>query len=316
MMCLVRHRPSGSKGIFQAKLLHARVGGGIRVVNEKVVLITGGNAGLGFETAMRIARMGATVVIVARDHARGQEALTTINARTGNSNVYLLVCDMSSMANVRTLAENFSSQHARLDVLVNNAGSVSGTHRITPEGFEWTFAANYLGHFLLTNLLLPLLRKSAPARIVNVSSVGHRQATVDFANLHFEKGGYSIMNAYGRSKLAQILFTRELARRLEGSGVTVNALHPGAVATGIWRKATLPWYVRAPIEVAKTLFMLTPAQGADRILYLATSPDIEGQTGGYYEKNRLVEPAPAARDSSLAARLWDESAKMVNLAVA
>jgi NAD(P)-dependent dehydrogenase (short-subunit alcohol dehydrogenase family) len=285
-------------------------------MNGKVVLITGGNAGLGFETAIKIARMGATVVIVARDHTRGQEALTTIKARTGNSNVLLLVCDMASMASVRTLAENFSSQHARLDVLVNNAGSVSGAQRITPEGFEWTFAANYLGHFLLTNLLLPVLRKSAPVRIVNVSSVGHRQATIDFTNLHFEKGGYSIMNAYGRSKLAQILFTRELARRLQGSGVTVNALHPGAVATGIWTKAVLPWYVRGPIAVAKALFMLTPEQAADRIVYLATSPDVEGQTGGYYEKNRLVEPAPAARDPGLAAQLWDESTKMVKLAVA
>jgi NAD(P)-dependent dehydrogenase (short-subunit alcohol dehydrogenase family) len=284
------------------------------VVTGKIALVTGGNSGLGLETSIKIARMGATVVMVARDKVRGQQGLEEIKRRGGSGRVSLLVCDMASMADVRLLASDFSAEHARLDLLVNNAGSVRGAHQITAEGFEWTFAANYLGHFLLTNLLLALLRRSAPSRIVNVSSVGHRQATLDFANLHFDKGGYSIMNAYGRSKLAQILFTRELARRLEGTGVTVNALHPGAVATGIWTKATLPWYARAPIAMAKRLFMLTPAQGADRIVYLATSPDVEGQTGGYYEKNRLVEPAPAARDPTLTTRLWDESAKMVKLA--
>lgn len=282
-------------------------------MRDTVVLITGGNAGIGFESAITIARLGATVVIVARDGGRGEEAVRHIKARARSHSVSSLVCDMASLAGVRSLAGEFAARHTRLDVLVNNAGSVSGTHRMTPEGFEWTFAANYLGHFLLTNLLLPLLQHSAPARIVNISSVGHRQATIDFANLFFEKGGYSIMNAYGRSKLAQILFTRELARRLDGNAVTVNALHPGTVATGIWTKATLPWYLRAPIAVARALFMLTPAQGADRIVYLATDPAVEGQTGGYYEKNRLVEPAPTARDATLARRLWDESARMVKL---
>jgi NAD(P)-dependent dehydrogenase (short-subunit alcohol dehydrogenase family) len=221
---------------------------------------------------------------------------------------------MASLAAVRGLAKEVTAHHDRLDVLVNNAGSVKRARETTPDGLEWTFAANYLGHFLLTNLLLDLLRRSAPARIVNVSSAGHRQGRIDFENLQFEHGGYRIMSAYGRSKLAQILFTRELARRLQGSGVTVNALHPGAVATGIWTKETLPWYARAPIALAKRLFMVTPSAGADRILYLATSPEVEGATGGYYEKDRLAQPSAAARDDALTVRLWNESMRLAGLA--
>jgi retinol dehydrogenase 14 len=220
---------------------------------------------------------------------------------------------MASLAAVRALAKDVEARHDRVDVLVNNAGSVKMIREATPDGLEWTFAANYLGHFLLTNLLLDLLRR-APARIVNVSSVGHRQGSIDFDNLQFEHGGYRIMSAYGRSKLAQILFTRELARRMQGSGVTVNALHPGAVATGIWTKETLPWYARAPVALAKRLFMITPSEGADRIVYLATSPDVEGATGGYYEKNRLVQPSPAARDEAVSLRLWNESLRLAGLA--
>ena len=282
-------------------------------MSGKTVLVTGASSGIGFEASIKIARTGAHVVVVSRDQRRGEEALAAVKSRSASDNVSLLLCDMASMAAVRALAHDFLARHSRLDVPVNNAGSVKGAREVTQDGFEWTFAANYLGHFLLTNLLVDRLRASAPARIVNVSSAGHRQGTIDFENLQFEKGGYSTLRAYSRSKLAQVLFTRELARRLEGAGVTVNALHPGAVATGIWEKANAPWYARAAIAVGKALFMRTPSEGGDRIVYLATSPEVEGLTGGYYEKNRLVEPSRTARDHALGGRLWDESAKLARL---
>ncbi len=276
----------------------------------KVILITGASSGLGFEASVRLASVGADVVMVARQAARGEQALAAVRARSGSPQVSLLVCDMAEMAQVESLAQAFRNGHPRLDVLVNNAGSVKRARQVTADGLEWTFAANYLGHFLLTTLLLDLLRASAPSRIVNVSSGAHRHATIDFGNLQFERDGYSVMAAYGRSKLAQVLFTRELARRLETSGVTVNALHPGGVATRIWTQERFPWYVRAPIAVAKRLFMLTPSQGAGRLVYLAASQEVDGRSGGYYEKNRLVEPSPTARDPDLATRLWDESLKL------
>jgi retinol dehydrogenase-14 len=276
-------------------------------VTGKIVLITGANSGIGFEAAVRIARMGAHIVMVARDRQKAETAIVAARERSGSDKFSLMLCDMSSMSGVRRLAAEVLATIPRLDVLVNNAGSVNDARHITGEGLEQTFAANYVGHFLLTQLLLPLLKASAPSRIVNVSSMGHRQGTLDFDNLQFEKGGFSIMKAYGRSKLAQIVFTRELARRLTGTGVTVNSLHPGAVATRIWSHA--PWFTRPVLAVAQ-LFMLTPEQGAERIVYLAASREVEGQTGGYYDKNTRVEPSALARDEAIAARLWEESVRL------
>ena len=271
------------------------------------MLITGANSGIGFEAAVRIARMGAHIVMVARNRQRAETAVVAARERSQSDKFSLMLCDVSSTNDVRRLAAEILATIPRLDVLVNNAGSVNDARRITGEGLEQTFAANYLGQFLLTHLLLPLLKSSAPSRIVNVSSMAHRQGTLDFDNLQFEKGGYSTMKAYSRSKLAQMLFTHELARRLAGTGVTVNSLHPGAVATRIWSHA--PWFTRPVLAVAQ-LFMLTPEQGAERIVYLATSPEVEGQTGGYYDKNRRVEPSALARDGAIAARLWEESVKL------
>jgi len=276
-------------------------------VTGKIVLITGANSGIGFEAAVRIARMGAHIVMVARSRQKAETVIVSARERSGSDEFSLMLCDMSSMSGVRRLAAEVLATIPRLDVLVNNAGSVNDARHITGEGLEQTFAANYVGHFLLTQLLLPLLKASAPARIVNVSSMAHRQGTLDFDNLQFEKGGFSIMKAYGRSKLAQIVFTHELARRLAGTGVTVNSLHPGAVATRIWSHA--PWFTRPVLAVAQ-LFMLTPEQGAERIVYLATSPEVEGETGGYYDKNKRVEPSALARDEAIAARLWEESVRL------
>ncbi len=274
----------------------------------KTILVTGASSGIGLETCVTLAARGAEVVMVARDAAKGARALEEVRRRSGSSSSSLLLHDLSSLAAVRLLAEEFRAKHGRLDVLVNNAGGVSTTRRLTVDGLEQTFAVNHLAPFLLTNLLVDLLRKSAPSRIVTVASIGHYQGDLDFENLQYERGGYFIMRAYNRSKLANVLFTRELARRLAGTGVTANCLHPGAVATGIWTGA--PWYARPILEVAKW-FMLTPAQGGERIVFLAADPAVEGKSGGYYDKNAETKPSRASRDDSNARRLWEVSERLV-----
>jgi retinol dehydrogenase 14 len=280
-------------------------------LHGKTALVTGASSGIGLEAAAAIAGMGAEVVLVARDRARGEAALAEVARRSGSSSASLLLCDFSSQAAIRVLAEEYRAGHARLDILVNNAGGVSDRRRVTADGIEQTFAVNHLGYFLLTNLLLDLVAASAPARIVSVSSVGHYRGDLDFEDLGFEKGGYSIMRAYSRSKLANVLFTRELARRLADKNVTATCLHPGAVATNIWSKA--PSWAKPFLAVAKRLFMISPAEGGSRLVYLATSPAVEGKTGGYYDKNAEVKPSKLALDDALARRLWDESARLVGL---
>ena len=249
----------------------------------KTVLITGASSGIGLEASVRIAAMGADVVVVARDERKGDRALAEITRRSGSPRVSLLLCDFSSLAALRALAATFLSHHARLDVLVNNAGTVSPDRRTTADGFEETFAVNHLAPFLLTNLLLDLLVESGASRVVTVSSAAHRSGTLDFDNLQYERGGYSQLKAYARSKLANVLFAMELARQLAGTRVTSNCLHPGAVATNIWSHTS--WYVR-PLVTAGKLFMLSPERGGETIVHLATSSEVEGLTGGYYEKNR------------------------------
>jgi retinol dehydrogenase-14 len=249
-------------------------------------------------------------VMVGRDRAKGEAAVADVERRSAARRPSLLLCDFASQRAIRALAAQFRASHSRLDVLVNNAGSVSASREVTEDGIERTFAVNHLGYFLLTNLLVDLLEKSAPARVVNVASIGHRAGTMDLDDPGYDKG-YFIIKAYNRSKLGNVLFTRELARRLQGTGVTVNCLHPGAVATNIWSHAQ--WWAVPFLSLAK-LFMVTPQQGGDAIVFLATSPELEGQTGGYYESNKLVRPSRLAQDDALAAKLWDLSAKMVKLA--
>jgi NAD(P)-dependent dehydrogenase (short-subunit alcohol dehydrogenase family) len=278
----------------------------------KTILITGATSGIGREAAVELAREGGRIVMVGRDPARTEAAVADVKARSGSAEVSHLLCDFSSQASIRVLARDVLGRLDRLDVLVNNAGGVNKTRRLTVDGIEMTFAVNHLGYFLLTNLLLDLLKRSAPARVVTVASIGHRRGTLDFADLGFERGGYAIMRAYMRSKLANVLFANELARRLAGTGVTSNSLHPGSVATNIWSGA--PLWAKPLIAILHRPFFISAKEGGETIVQLAASPDLEGVTGKYFEKKVAVEPAPLARDEALAKRLWEVSAEMVGLA--
>jgi NAD(P)-dependent dehydrogenase (short-subunit alcohol dehydrogenase family) len=276
----------------------------------KTILITGATNGIGLAAGVTLAKEGHRVVLVGRDEKRTAEAVAQVKQRSGSDKVESLLADFMSLADVRTLADAYRAKYDRLDVLINNAGTVFSTRTLSKDGIEATFAVNHLAPYLLTRLLLDLIVKSAPARVVNVSSENHYTATMDFDDLGFEKG-YFIMKAYGRSKLGNVLFTRSLAKQLESQGVTVNAVHPGGVRTNIWSHA--PWFAK-PVLWAMQLLLITAEEGSRTLTYLATSPEVEGKTGLYFEKNRSVEPAKLAQDDALAQRLWAESARLVGLA--
>lgn len=281
-------------------------------MDGKVVLITGATNGIGKVAALELAKQGAQVVIVGRNPAKTAEAVAAIKAQSGNPAVEMIVADLSSMAEVRKAAEAFKSGHERLDVLINNAGAVFGTRQETVDGYEMTFALNHLAYFLLTNLLLDTLKASAPARIINVSSGAHAFGRIDFDNLNSEKG-YSAggFRAYGTSKLQNLLFTYELARRLAGTGVTAHALHPGSVATGFAHN-NRGWLSLLYRVVDR--FSLTPEQGADTIIYLASSPQLIGETGQYWEKRKAIRSSAASYDEAAQARLWAVSEQLTGLA--
>lgn len=280
-------------------------------IEGKTVLITGANSGIGRETAVGLARMGANVTFTSRDRARGEEALADVRERSGRDDVGLMDLDLASFASIRRFASAFLGGHERLDVLVNNAGLILGDRRETEDGFEATFGTNHLGHFLLTDLLLERIKASAPARIVNLSSRAHRYARsgLDFDDLQSEHG-YRGLRVYGRSKLANILFTRELARRLEGTNVTANAVHPGAVATGFARDGDVKGLYGRLVALAKP-FLKTPEQGAQTSIYVATSPELEGVTGTYFANSKEARTAAAARDDEAARRLWQVSEELI-----
>ncbi len=282
----------------------------------KVVLITGATNGIGKAAALEIARMGATTVIVGRNAEKTERVLSEIQQASGNQDVHSLLADLSLMAEVRSLAAAFSAQYERLDVLLNNAGAHFDKPSLTSEGLELTFALNHLSYFLLTNLLLERLKASAPSRIVNVASDAHRGASIDFDDLAFEHRPAGPVGSalYGQSKLANILFTRELARRLDGTGVTANALHPGVVATGLLRNTGgIAGFLGNKLG---PLFMRSPEQGAETLVYLATSPEVEGVSGLYYADCMPQNPSAAAQNDADAQRLWAVSAEMTGLTVA
>lgn len=278
-------------------------------MSGKIVLVTGANAGIGKATALGLAKLGATVVMVCRDRNKGEAAQTEIKAVSGNQSVDLLIADLSSQQSIRQFAQEFKDKYQRLDVLVNNAGGIFGERKLTVDGLEYTFALNHLAYFLLTNLLLDILQKSAPARIVNLSSGAQQMGTINFDDLQGEKK-YGSQAAYSQSKLANVLFTYELARRLQGTGVTVNCVQPGIVKTNFG--ATGSWVIKLVIRLT-TPFMKTPEQGADTVLYLATSPEVEGVTGKYFDNRKARTTAKISYDETVARRLWDVSAQLTKL---
>ncbi|MEE8347067.1 MAG: SDR family oxidoreductase [Dehalococcoidia bacterium] len=277
----------------------------------KTVLITGGNSGIGKETAVALARLGGTVVFTSRDPQRGEQAAADIRRRSA-ADVALMPLDLASFASIRSFAAAFLDRYDRIDVLVNNAGLVLSERTETEEGFETTFGVNHLGHFLLTDLLLDRIKASAPARIINVASRAHRYARngLDFDDLQ-STNSYGGLQAYGRAKLANIYFTRELARRLEGTGVTVNALHPGGVATGFARDGDVKVPFSWLILLARP-FLRSPEKGAETSIYLASVPEVDGVTGKYFADSKETEPTLIAQDDDAARRLWAASETLIS----
>ncbi len=278
-------------------------------MNGKICLVTGGTNGIGKSAAQALAKMGATVVIVGRNAPKTAQVVKEIRAISGNNKVDSLPADLSSQQAVRQLAEEFKRRYQHLHVLLNNVGAAFMKRELSVDGIEMTFALNHLAYFLLTNLLLDTLKASAPARIINVSSGAHTSGKIEFDDLQGERMyGFA---AYPNAKLATILFTVELARRLEGASVTVNALHPGITATGFGKNngrvmATL-------VTIIAPLFMRPSAKGAQTSIYLASSPTVEGITGKYFYDSQVTPAAQQATDMVVARKLWDVSAKMVHL---
>ena len=276
-------------------------------------LVTGANSGIGKATATGLAERGYRVVMVCRNEDRGTAARDDIRDETGHEDIDLLLADLASQLEVRRLAETINDRYDRLDVLINNAGVYEDVRSLTVDTVETTFAVNYLSHFLLTNLLLDLLKRTADqhgeARIVNLGSEAHRGGEIDFEDLH-AVDDYGGLQAYAQSKLAMLLFTFELARRLRGTGVTVNCVHPGVVSTNIWSGN------KDLLSIAAQLlkfFYKSPEKGAEGVLYLATSDEAKDVTGAYFKGTEQVTSSEASSDEAIAQRLWERSADMVNL---
>ena len=276
----------------------------------KSVLVTGGTAGIGKATAIGLAALGARVGITGRDQARTEAAAASIRAAAGSPAVDAFAADMSIQAGVRRLAAQVADTYPRLDVLVNNVGGFWAHRHVTADGLERTFALNHLAPFLLTNLLLARLTASAPARILTVSSGAHARGRIDFGDLQGERN-YSGQRAYSQSKLANVMFTYELARRLDDTGVTATVLHPGVVRTSFGAEDREA-YLAVLIRVAR-VFMKTPAQGAGTSVYLASSPQVEGISGRYFVNRKPKTSSNASRDTTAAARLWQVSAELTGM---
>ena len=276
----------------------------------KIVLITGGTGGIGKATAIGLARLGARVGITGRDVARTGQVAADIRAASGNTAVDAFAADMSSQAEVRRLAVAVLETYPRLDVLINNVGGFWAHRHPTADGLERTFAINHLAPFLLTNLLLDRLKASAPARVVTVSSGAQSAGRIDFDDLQSARN-YSGQRAYSQSKLANVMFTNELARRLEGTGVTANSLHPGVVRTNFGAEDQAGFF--AVMGGVVRPFLKTPAQGAETSIYLASSPDVEGVTGQFFANRKPKTANKAAYDTDMAARLWQVSADLVGV---
>jgi NAD(P)-dependent dehydrogenase (short-subunit alcohol dehydrogenase family) len=269
----------------------------------KTVVATGATSGIGEVAVLALAVLGARIVFIARDEARAKATMQKLEAKAPGLGHRVHLADLSSMAETRKVGEAIAANEPRIDVLINNAGALFSGRRVTPEGLELTFALNHMAYFVLTEALREKLIASAPARIVSTSSAAHQGANLDFSDLQ-SANGYGGYTVYGRSKLANILFTRELARRLAGAGVTANCLHPGAVATRFGDESGGMLGRLLPVL---RLFFTSPEQGADTIIDLASSPEVASTTGGYFVKRKMTEPSAAAQDDAAAKRLWEAS---------
>ena len=279
-------------------------------MHGKRVLITGATDGIGKQAALEIAGMGAAVTLVGRNEAKTRAVCSEIQAQTGSDQIDWLLADLSSMDEVRRIADEFRARHDRLHVLLNNAGAVFSEFRRSADGFEMTFALNHLSYYLMTNLLLDMLGETAQAtgeaRIINVSSMAHQNATMRLDNLR-DASGYSLMNSYGASKLMNVLFTYELARRLEDAPITVNAVHPGVVRTRFGHDTARVWSFL--IKVLQRFFAISPQKGAETLVYLATSPDAAGVSGKYWVKKRQKQSSANSYDREQQTALWQYSAE-------
>ena len=276
----------------------------------KVVVITGATSGIGEVAAQRLAAKGARIVLVARDAARGQKTLTRLPSLGSSATHSIYYGDLSRISEAKRVAAEIAAAEPRIDVLINNAGALFGTRRLTVDNLEETFATNHMAYFVLTLGLRANLLAAAPSRVVSTASDAHKGYILDFDDLQATKG-YSAIRAYGRSKLCNILFTRELARRWAGEGVTANCLHPGFVATRFGDASG--GLLSGVVRVAKSLFAITPEKGAQTIVYLASSPEVNAISGEYFYKCRPATPTAGGRDDEAARRLWDESAKLAGI---
>lgn len=274
-------------------------------MTNKTILITGGTSGIGFQTAKELAAKGANIHIVGRSKERAEEAVREIKTVSGNSNVHYFLANFSSQKSIRALAQEVKQKLTHIDVLINNAGGVFPDFQLSEDGLEMTIATNHFAYFLLTDLLLDLVKKSHEGRIVNVSSGSHYQGKLDFESFTKNKGFFT-MTAYAQSKLANVFFTQELAERLKETNVTVNCLHPGMVKTNIGNK-DMPWYSSGVWSFVTKLAGITVEDGAKTSVYLASSDEVKGVTGKYFDKCKVKEPAKITRDKALQAKLWEVS---------
>ncbi len=277
---------------------------------NSIVLVTGANSGIGKAAATALAQSGANVVMLCRDKGRGEEALLGIKRQSGSDKIELMLCDLSSIENINSFCDEFLKKYKRLDVLINNAGTLKQVRRETADGYELSFGVNYLAVFLLTNRMLPLLKTSAPSRIVNVSSLGHRWGKIHFDDIHITKR-YTALKAYSQSKLAEVMFTYSLAESLKGTGVTINAADPGIVGTNIVVNRETGFGTLA--SKLQKLLCKSPEKGAETAVWLASSPDLEGVTGKFFVRKSAVRSSKRSYNKNDAKRLWQMSEIMAGL---
>ncbi len=282
-------------------------------MKDKVCLITGATSGIGKATALALASTGATIVIVGRNEEKLKTVKKELQQKTGNQQIDFIISDLSSQKDVRNLVQTFKTRYQKLHVLINNAGLALTKRQVTVDGLEMTLAVNYLSRFLLTNLLIDVLKRSSPARIINVAGAYHAKGEIHFEDINLEHG-YTSSRANSQTKLADVLFTYKLARQLEGSKVTVNCLHPGAVRTGsIYKDENTPLYMKFMYKLFSPFFQ-SPEKGAETTIFLATSPEVDGITGKYFVNKKIKKSAEKTYDTDLQNRLWKISSQLTNLA--